>query len=468
MHTILNSNGANLVNPTISKLTIDNIPILSLEQLNKNLIDKFNEEIGKLNGKVMQDHRGTISIRESTLTKLKNIVSNFTDATDTENIPLSLKSTIDNAIYINSQPNYATFIKIIRKNIINDNLDCIYKLSASNIINVINNDNKIVVYKPTEWSDNEVKYAIIGITTKLIGETNASIERHRDAIKVNDTEIARLERQIALFKSNEFIKEKITEPCLICFNDMNEFVVTECRHIFCKDCFKVLATGKNIISCPECRSNIEVCKINITNVDAVNNYDNKSGSNSGELTDNNTAVAAIETIEGSYLKLKKEWRNECINKYGSKMSALVEYLDQLLADNNNRIIIFSQYNLMLDLIGKTLDEYNIGHVYCRGNVNVINKNITRFKRDKNIRIIMLSCETCSSGNNLTEANHIIMIDVLNHEDPNTVKDIEKQAFGRAVRLGQKQPVTITRLITTGTIEEEHYNKTKYDILTFAE
>ena len=45
----------------------------------------------------------------------------------------------------------------------------------------------------------------------------------------------------------------------------------------------------------------------------------------------------------------------------------------------------------------------------------------------------------------------------------TTKDIESQAIGRAVRLGQKKPVTVTRLITTGTIEEDYYNKNKYDI-----
>ena len=98
------------------------------------------------------------------------------------------------------------------------------------------------------------------------------------------------------------------------------------------------------------------------------------------------------------------------------MSALVEYLDELLSDTKNRIIIFSQYNIMLSLIDRTLKEFGVNFVVCRGNVNVINKNIKRFKNDETVRIILLSSETCSSGNNLVEANHVIMTDLLTNDD----------------------------------------------------
>ena len=44
-----------------------------------------------------------------------------------------------------------------------------------------------------------------------------------------------------------------------------------------------------------------------------------------------------------------------------------------------------------------------------------------------------------------------------------VKAIETQAIGRAVRLGQKKPVTVVRFITKDTVEEEHFNLNRYDI-----
>ena len=75
---------------------------------------------------------------------------------------------------------------------------------------------------------------------------------------------------------------------------------------------------------------------------------------------------------------------------------------------------------------------------------------------------MLSSERSNSGSNLTEANHIIFIDVLQSEIEIT-KSIEAQAIGRAVRLGQKLPVKIIRFITKDTIEEDHFNRHRYDI-----
>ena len=117
------------------------------------------------------------------------------------------------------------------------------------------------------------------------------------------------------------------------------------------------------------------------------------------------------------------------------MSVLIEYLNGIISEEgkNNRAIIFSQYDNMLKLIGKTLNEYKISNVYCKGNVHVINKNIDKFKRDPSLRVIMLSSEHSNSGSNLTEASHIILVDVLNMDKEQT-KEVECQAIGRAVRL----------------------------------
>ena len=172
----------------------------------------------------------------------------------------------------------------------------------------------------------------------------------------------------------------------------------------------------------------------------------------------------LTTIEK---KLGHDWKNKCINKYGSKMARLVEYLHGLFEEAQNRVIIFSQYDKMLKMIGKTLDEYQIKYVYCHGNNYVLNKNINKFKKDDTIRVIMLSSETSNSGSNLTEANHIIFVDVL-YGDAEHVKATEAQAIGRAVRLGQKLPVKVVRFITRGTIEDEYFQRNRYDMNSLQE
>jgi len=154
--------------------------------------------------------------------------------------------------------------------------------------------------------------------------------------------------------------------------------------------------------------------------------------------------------------------NDEINKFGTKLAYLIKYLRNLISISDARIIIFSQYDKMLRMIGKVLDEFFIGHVYCKGNINIINQNIMKFKTDPLIKVIMLSSETCASGNNLTEASHIVFVDVLNTNKTRAIA-IENQAIGRAVRLGQQKNVIVKRLIMKNTIEEEYYNKNKYDV-----
>ena len=141
----------------------------------------------------------------------------------------------------------------------------------------------------------------------------------------------------------------------------------------------------------------------------------------------------------------------------------MDYIGEVLSKHENRIIIFSQYDNMLKLIGKVLDDFKIKNIFVKGNIMSVSKKIDKFKTNPNYRIIMLSSERCSSGSNLTEASHIIFADVINGDAVYT-KDMESQAIGRAVRIGQKKPVVVKRVIMRNTIEEDIYIKNKYNMM----
>ena len=161
---------------------------------------------------------------------------------------------------------------------------------------------------------------------------------------------------------------------------------------------------------------------------------------------------------------KNELNTQNINKYGTKLAYLIKYLNEtVFIDVSARVIIFSQYDRMLKLIGGVLKEHSIEHIFLKGSTHTITKNVRKFKEDINIRVIMLSSETCASGSNLTEASHIVFVDVINAEASQS-RDIETQAIGRAVRLGQSKSVVVKRLIMSNTVEDEYYNKNKYDIM----
>ena len=112
---------------------------------------------------------------------------------------------------------------------------------------------------------------------------------------------------------------------------------------------------------------------------------------------------------------------------------------------------------MLKLVSYVLKEYKIEYLECIGNIFRINNNINKFKYDDNNRLILLSSENCTSGNNLTEASHIILLDTMNNNLEHS-RAIEDQAIGRAVRLGQKKNVNVIRLITKNTVEHEYYER----------
>ena len=144
-----------------------------------------------------------------------------------------------------------------------------------------------------------------------------------------------------------------------------------------------------------------------------------------------------------------------INKWGTKTAYLIKYINNLLQKKNNRIIVFSQWNNMLKLISKVLDNVSISHIKLDGSLYTLNSKIRKFKLDTSIRVILLCSDKAASGLNLTEANNIILLDTLN-TDKEKAKLIEKQAIGRAVRIGQKNKVNVKRFIMNNTIEYDYY------------
>eukprot|EP00005_Dracoamoeba_jomungandri_P007246 CAMPEP_0174278878 /NCGR_PEP_ID=MMETSP0439-20130205/61716_1 /TAXON_ID=0 /ORGANISM="Stereomyxa ramosa, Strain Chinc5" /LENGTH=147 /DNA_ID=CAMNT_0015371327 /DNA_START=45 /DNA_END=488 /DNA_ORIENTATION=- len=142
------------------------------------------------------------------------------------------------------------------------------------------------------------------------------------------------------------------------------------------------------------------------------------------------------------------------------MAHLIVYIKELCLCPDNKIIVFSQWDRMLQKVGATLQENGIPNSFCKGSVHARNKAIGLFtettqKQKEVVRVIMLSLEKAASGTNLTEATHVIMIDPVSGTKAHA-RSIEMQAIGRAHRQGRKKSLTLVRLITKGTIEEQIY------------
>lgn len=131
----------------------------------------------------------------------------------------------------------------------------------------------------------------------------------------------------------------------------------------------------------------------------------------------------------------------------SKVDVLIELLEKA-KKNGHRVLLFSQFTEMLDIIKKELKEkfeilYLDGKTSAKNRIDLVEK----FNKGEG-DIFVISLKAGGSGLNLTGADTVI------HFDPWWNPSVENQATDRAHRIGQKNSVTVYRLITRGTIEEK--------------
>ena len=132
-------------------------------------------------------------------------------------------------------------------------------------------------------------------------------------------------------------------------------------------------------------------------------------------------------------------------KRSAKLELLMELLPELLAEGR-RILIFSQFVKMLNLIETRLQDAEIPYALLTGRTRARQAVIDRFQAGE-VPVFLISLKAGGLGLNLTTADTVI------HYDPWWNPASEQQATDRAWRIGQTQPVFVYRLIAAGTLEE---------------
>lgn len=137
------------------------------------------------------------------------------------------------------------------------------------------------------------------------------------------------------------------------------------------------------------------------------------------------------------------------NGGSGKVDALIELVEQYI-QNDQKILIFSQFTSMLNIIGDYLSKDNIEYYYLDGTIKASERInlVNDFNKNDEIKVFLISLKAGGSGLNLTSANVVI------HFDPWWNPAIEDQASDRAHRIGQKQVVEVIKIIAKDTIEEK--------------
>ena len=133
-------------------------------------------------------------------------------------------------------------------------------------------------------------------------------------------------------------------------------------------------------------------------------------------------------------------------KERAKLDLLMEMLPELVSEGR-RILVFSQFTSMLELIEAELASEKLAYVKLTGDTQNREEVVRRFQ-DGEVPIFLISLKAGGVGLNLTAADTVI------HYDPWWNPAVENQATDRAHRLGQTKNVFVYKLVVAGSIEEK--------------
>ena len=135
----------------------------------------------------------------------------------------------------------------------------------------------------------------------------------------------------------------------------------------------------------------------------------------------------------------------------SKLSQCMELLKDAIL-SGHKVLLFSSYSSMLEIIEKELKKQNIEYFKLIGSTKVADriKLVENFNNNDKIKVFLISLKAGGTGLNLIGADMVI------HYDPWWNLSAENQATDRTYRIGQKKNVQVYKLITKDSIEERIY------------
>ncbi len=148
--------------------------------------------------------------------------------------------------------------------------------------------------------------------------------------------------------------------------------------------------------------------------------------------------------------------------HGPKIEELEIILQEILGEDGEKVVIFSQWLRMTELVEQILDRNKIGYVHLNGGIPAKKRKdlLVRFKDDPACQVF-LSTDAGGVGLNLQSGSVVINLDI-----PWNPAVLE-QRIGRVHRLGQHKPVRVINLVSSASIEERILDLLKFKKSLFA-
>lgn len=132
---------------------------------------------------------------------------------------------------------------------------------------------------------------------------------------------------------------------------------------------------------------------------------------------------------------------------GAKVEALIEQLEPLM-EEGHKVLVFSQFVTLLDLLKDALAEKGWPLHYLAGNTENRGEVVREFQAREGEAVFLISLKAGGFGLNLTAASYVVLF------DPWWNPAVENQAIDRTHRIGQTQKVIAYRLLIKDSIEEK--------------
>lgn len=136
-----------------------------------------------------------------------------------------------------------------------------------------------------------------------------------------------------------------------------------------------------------------------------------------------------------------------VGDHSAKIAGCVRCLKTILAnDSQDKIVVFSQWNDVLNLLSEACAENDISMVLARDSAK-FQKALKQFKRDTGISVLLLPYSKGGQGLNIIEASHVVLIEPV--LDPR----LELQSIGRVHRIGQTKKTFVHKFVMQDSVEQ---------------
>ncbi|KAK5109912.1 hypothetical protein LTR62_006401 [Meristemomyces frigidus] len=171
--------------------------------------------------------------------------------------------------------------------------------------------------------------------------------------------------------------------------------------------------------------------------------------------DKATTLADLRRLGSRNIAARKAYLRRLRHDYvgSAKIYKTMETLTEIMAvqepENREKVLIFSQWTSLLDLLEIPIDQEGWGYRRYDGSMNARERAdaVDEFKTSPTLRIMLVSLKAGNAGLNLNMASQVIIL------DPFWNPFIEEQAIDRAHRLGQQRPVRVHRMLIENTVED---------------